>query len=71
MSASPMKVAENFTGRPGVYVKLEETVRGVGMIIDGELDHVPEQAFYMAGAIEEVLERSRQEDAIQMDESEA
>ncbi len=69
--SQPMHVAENFTGRPGVYVKLEETVRGVGMIIDGELDHVPEQAFYMAGAIEEVLERSQREDVDPTGESEA
>ncbi|MGB2983570.1 MAG: F0F1 ATP synthase subunit beta [Candidatus Bipolaricaulia bacterium] len=69
--SQPMRVAENFTGRPGVYVKLEETVRGVGMIIDGGLDGVPEQAFYMAGAIEEVLERSKREDASQTAETEA
>jgi F-type H+-transporting ATPase subunit beta len=57
--SQPMHVAEHFTGRPGVFVKLGETVRGTGMIIDGELDHVPEQAFYMAGTIDEVLERAR------------
>jgi F-type H+-transporting ATPase subunit beta len=68
--SQPMHVAEHFTGRPGVYVKLEETVRGVGMIIDGELDHVPEQAFYMAGAIEEVLARSQREDVAPAGESE-
>jgi len=57
--SQPMHVAEHFTGRPGAYVKLEDTIRGFAKIVDGELDDVPEQAFYMAGAIEEVLERGR------------
>jgi F-type H+-transporting ATPase subunit beta len=52
------KVAEQFTGRPGVYVKLEDTVRGFRMILDGELDHIPEGYFYMAGSIEEVIKRN-------------
>jgi len=56
--SQPMHVAEHFTGRPGVFVKLDDTVRGTAMIIDGELDHVSEQAFYMAGTIDEVLERA-------------
>ncbi|MEN6627152.1 MAG: F0F1 ATP synthase subunit beta [Candidatus Sumerlaeia bacterium] len=55
--SQPMFVAEAFTNRPGVYVKREDTVRGFKMIIDGELDDVSEQAFYMAGAIEEVQQR--------------
>ncbi len=42
---------------PGRFVPLEETVRGFKMIVEGELDDVPEQAFYMAGTIDEVLER--------------
>jgi len=50
-------VAEQFTGTPGVHVSREETVRGFGMILSGELDHIPEQMFYMAGTIDEVLER--------------
>lgn len=50
-------VAEQFTGTPGVYVPREETVRGFKMILDGELDHIAEQHFYMAGTIDEVLER--------------
>jgi F-type H+-transporting ATPase subunit beta len=54
----PFKVAEQFTGRPGVYVKLEDTVRGFRMILDGELDHIPEGYFYMAGSIEEVMKRN-------------
>jgi len=49
-------VAEQFTGNPGVYVKLEDTIRGFRMILDGELDHLPEQAFAYKGAIEEVIE---------------
>jgi len=55
--SQPMFVAEHFTGRSGVFVKLEDTVKGFGMIIDGELDEIPEQAFYMTGTIDEVLER--------------
>ncbi|MDG1950311.1 MAG: F0F1 ATP synthase subunit beta, partial [bacterium] len=50
-------VAEQFTGKPGVYIPREETVRGFKMILDGELDHVAEQNFYMAGTIDDVLER--------------
>ncbi len=53
----PMFVAAQFTGREGRYVKVQDTVRGFRMILDGELDHIPEQHFYMAGAIEEVIER--------------
>jgi F-type H+-transporting ATPase subunit beta len=53
--SQPFFVAEAFTGTPGKYVKLEDTVRGFKMIVDGELDELPEQAFYMKGGIEEVL----------------
>lgn len=52
----PMKVAEQFTGRPGKYVKIDDTVRGFRMILDGQLDHIPEGFFFMAGAIEDVLD---------------
>lgn len=55
--AQPFHVAEHFTGRKGAYVPLEETVRGFKMICDGELDDVPEPAFYMVGTIDEVLAR--------------
>jgi len=55
--SQPFFVAEAFTGRKGVYVKIEDTIRGFRMIIDGELDHVGEQQFYMAGGIDEVLDR--------------
>ncbi|MBC7097739.1 F0F1 ATP synthase subunit beta [Candidatus Bipolaricaulota bacterium] len=57
--AQPFHVAEHFTGRKGVYVRIEDTVRGFKLICDGELDDVPEQAFYMRGTIEEVLEEAR------------
>jgi F-type H+-transporting ATPase subunit beta len=53
----PMVVAEQFTGREGRYVRLRDTIRGFRMILDGEVDHIPEQMFYMAGPMEEVIER--------------
>jgi len=53
----PFIVAEEFTGQAGVFVTLEETVRGFRMIIDGELDDIPEQAFYMTGDIASVLRK--------------
>lgn len=59
----PFKVAEQFTGRPGRYVRLEDTIRGFRMILDGELDHIPESMFYMVGAIDEVLERYEKSEA--------
>ena len=55
--SQPMVVAEQFTGREGRYVPVRETVRGFRMILDGELDHIPEQMFYMAGAMDDVLQR--------------
>ncbi len=55
--SQPMFVAEAFTGKPGVYVKVEDTIKGFKMIIDGELDHIGEQMFFMAGPIDEVLEK--------------
>ncbi|QPC81472.1 F0F1 ATP synthase subunit beta [Phototrophicus methaneseepsis] len=61
--SQPMKVAEQFTGRAGKYVPIRETVRGFRMLLDGELDHVPEQMFYMAGPIEDVLERYEESQA--------
>jgi F-type H+-transporting ATPase subunit beta len=57
--SQPFFVAEVFTGRPGKYVKVQETVRGFKEIIEGKHDDVPEQAFYMAGTIEEVLEQAK------------
>ena len=58
--SQPFHVAEHFTNRSGAYVKLEDTIIGFAKIIDGELDNVPEQAFYMAGGIDEVLSRVKQ-----------
>lgn len=60
--SQPMKVAEQFTGREGRYVPIKDTVRGFRMLLDGEVDHIPEQDFYMAGPIEDVLERFAQRD---------
>ena len=57
--SQPFHVAEVFTGMQGVYVKLEDTIRGFKGIVDGEYDDVPEQAFYMVGTIEEVLEKAK------------
>ncbi len=57
--SQPFYVADQFTNRPGVYVRLDETIKGFAMIVDGELDEVPEQAFYMVGAIDEVLMRAK------------
>jgi F-type H+-transporting ATPase subunit beta len=57
--SQPFHVAEQFTGIPGKYVPLKDTVRSFKMIVDGELDELPEQAFYMAGPIEDVLEQAK------------
>jgi F-type H+-transporting ATPase subunit beta len=57
--SQPFSVASQFTGREGKYVHVKETVRGFKMIVDGELDSLPEQAFYMAGGIDEVIERAK------------
>ncbi len=53
--SQPFHVAEAFTGRPGVYVKIKDTVRGFKGILEGEFDHIPEGMFYMKGGIEDVL----------------
>ena len=55
--SQPFHVAEVFTGSPGKYVSLKDTIRGFKMIVDGECDHIPEQAFYMVGGIEEAIEK--------------
>jgi F-type H+-transporting ATPase subunit beta len=57
--SQPFHVAEVFTGSPGKYVTLKETIRGFKMIVDGELDHLPEQAFYMVGGVEEAIEKAK------------
>lgn len=56
--SQPFHVAEQFTGLKGKYVPVQETVRGFRMIVEGELDEIPEQAFYMKGTIDEVLEHA-------------
>jgi F-type H+-transporting ATPase subunit beta len=56
--SQPMFVAEQFTGLEGKYVKIEDTVRGFKEIVEGKHDDVPEQAFYMQGTIEDVLENA-------------
>jgi len=56
--SQPFHVAEVFTGSPGKYVSLKETIRGFRMIVDGQLDHLPEQAFYMVGTIDEAIEKA-------------
>jgi F-type H+-transporting ATPase subunit beta len=58
--SQPMFVASQFTGREGRYVPVQETVRGFKMILDGELDDIPEQAFYMVGNIDEAIEVGQQ-----------
>jgi len=58
--SQPFHVAEVFTGTPGEYVRLEDTIRGFQEIIDGQHDELPEQAFYMVGTIEAAVERGRQ-----------
>ena len=58
----PFFVSEPFTQLPGVYVSLEDTLSGFRAILDGELDHLPEQAFYMVGTIEDTIEKARKED---------
>lgn len=58
--SQPFFVAETFTGIPGRYVPLKDTVKGFKMILNGELDDIPEQAFMMCGGIEEVFEKAKQ-----------
>ena len=57
--SQPFHVAEVFTGSPGKYVTLKETIRGFRMIVEGECDHLPEQAFYMVGGIDEAFEKAK------------
>ena len=58
--SQPFFVAEQFTGTPGRYVKLEDTIRGFKGIIEGQYDHLPEMAFMMVGTIEEAVEKAKQ-----------
>jgi len=57
--SQPFHVAEQFTNSPGKFVQLEDTIRSFKAIVDGECDHLPEQAFYMVGAIEEAIEKGK------------
>jgi F-type H+-transporting ATPase subunit beta len=57
--SQPFQVAEQFTGIPGKYVKLEDSIKGFREICEGKHDDIPEQAFYMQGTIEEVMEKAK------------
>jgi F-type H+-transporting ATPase subunit beta len=57
--SQPFFVAEVFTGSPGKFVPLKDTIKGFNMIVNGECDHLPEQAFYMLGSIEEAFEKAK------------
>jgi F-type H+-transporting ATPase subunit beta len=57
--SQPFNVAKVFTGQDGKIVSLKDTIRGFKAIIAGEYDHLPEQAFYMIGAIEEAVEKAK------------
>ncbi|HIX97974.1 F0F1 ATP synthase subunit beta [Faecalicatena contorta] len=61
--SQPFSVAETFTGTPGKYVPLSETIRGFKAIIDGEMDEYPENAFFNVGTIDEVIEKAKAEQA--------
>ena len=63
--SQPFHVAENFTGIPGKYVPLKETIRGFKMIVEGEMDEYPENAFFNVGTIEDVIEKAKAEAAEQ------
>ena len=58
--SQPFYVAEQFTNTPGMFVELDDTIRSFKAIVDGEYDHLPEQAFYMVGAIEEAVGQGRE-----------
>ncbi|MEB2345283.1 MAG: F0F1 ATP synthase subunit beta [Deltaproteobacteria bacterium] len=57
--SQPFSVAEQFTGTPGVYVRLEDTIRGFKEVLEGKHDDLPEQAFYMVGTIEDAMEKAK------------
>src|SRR6266511_1770701 len=57
--SQPFSVAKNFTGQDGKYVQLKDTIKGFKMIVAGECDALPEQAFYMVGPIEEAFEKAK------------
>ncbi|MEK7782780.1 MAG: F0F1 ATP synthase subunit beta, partial [Candidatus Binatota bacterium] len=57
--SQPFHVAEAFTGTPGAYVELKDTIRGFKEIVEGKHDDIPEQAFYMVGTIEQAMEKAK------------
>jgi F-type H+-transporting ATPase subunit beta len=57
--SQPFFVASQFTGQDGKYVSLKETIRGFKGIVAGEYDHLPEQAFYMVGTIDDAVEKAK------------
>ena len=57
--SQPFHVAEVFTGTPGVFVSLEDTIKGFKGLVEGDYDEIPESAFYMVGTIEEAIEKSK------------
>jgi F-type H+-transporting ATPase subunit beta len=57
--SQPFNVAEVFTGSPGKYVSLKDTIKGFKGIVEGDYDELPEQAFYMVGSIEEAVEKAK------------
>ena len=61
--SQPFHVAEQFTGIPGRYVPLETTIESFERVVEGEFDHLPEQAFYMVGGIEEAIEQAKKLEA--------
>ncbi|MBI3535583.1 MAG: F0F1 ATP synthase subunit beta, partial [Deltaproteobacteria bacterium] len=61
--SQPFFVAEQFTGMKGKFVKIEDTIKGFKELCDGKYDHLPEQAFYMVGTIEEAIEKAKQLEA--------
>lgn len=64
--SQPFHVAEVSTGSPGKYVSLKETIRGFNMIVNGECDHLPEQAFYMVGTIDESVRKSQDNELMRL-----
>ena len=58
--SQPMFVAEAFTGQAGVYTPLDETIASFKAVLDGELDHLPEQAFYMVGGADEAMAKAKE-----------
>jgi len=57
--SQPFHVAEAFTGTPGVFVQLEDTIKGFKDLVDGKYDHLPEAAFYMVGTMEDAVKKAQ------------